>query len=69
MIIRTQESLYFTGLSIIYCTMETLGKVFGNSLDSSENKNGKVDVFFTFSALEFIIFVLHDLSRILGNLN
>lgn len=28
MMIRSQEELHFTGWSIIYCTMETLGKVF-----------------------------------------
>lgn len=32
MVVRAQQTLYFTGFDIIYCTMETLGKVFPKEL-------------------------------------
>lgn len=38
MMIRSQQTLNFTGLDIIYCTMETLGQVL-NSFSNKRNSN------------------------------
>lgn len=67
MMIRTNESLNFTGLDIINCDMETLGKVeeFVDTSVSQYQFHLQFAIFYLFIALEFIIFVLYDLSRII----